>query len=82
MISDFVKEKKGNNIVRGVVSSILTLALGTVMLGFFFEVGDDLGLTGTANTTYNQIKTKGFTILYMVIIVPIALVVGAILTLV
>lgn len=75
-------EKKGMNVIRGVISSILLLALGAVMMGFFFEVGDDLGLTGDANTTYHKIKSKGFTILYMVIIVPIALVVGSIMTLI
>lgn len=75
-------EKKGMNVIRGVISSILLLALGAVMMGFFFEVGDDLGLTGDANDTYHKIKSKGFTILYMVIIVPIALVVGSIMTLI
>lgn len=79
-IKNLVHEKKGNNIVRGVVSSILTMALGAVMLGFFFQVGDDVVAGDT--TVYNKIKAKGFVILYMVIIVPIALVVGAILTLV
>ena len=81
-IKNFIQAKRGNNLVRGVVSSVLTLTLGAILLGFFFEIGDTLELTGSSTVTYTKIKSKGFVLLYMVIIIPIALIVGAILTLV
>ena len=81
-LESFLLEQKGANIIQGILSSILMLSLGAIMLGFFYEVGDSLGITGDANTTYNKIKSKGFVILYMVIIIPIALVVGAVMSII
>ena len=77
-LSKYLVEMKGNNLMRGVVNSIMVLALGVVALGFFFQVGDTLALTGESSTYYNKIKTIGFSVLYLTIIVPIALVVAAV----
>ena len=91
-LESFLLEQKGANIIQGILSVILMLSLGAIMLGFLYEVGDDVMsgqctrlnattcISNDANNTYNKIKSKGFVILYMVIIIPIALVVGAVMS--
>jgi len=75
-LNEFIQEKKGVNVLRGLVSAIATLAMGAVVLGFFFDIGDDLVDETGFNETYHKIQDKGALILYAGVIVPLALLMG------
>jgi len=75
-----VVEKKGTNIVRGIIGTLATLGFGAVVLGFFFSIGDSLIPSGDYNNTYQQIKSQGATVMYATIIIPLALLMGAVMT--
>jgi len=77
-LNDFIMEKKGSNIIRGVIGALATLGFGAVVLGFFFSIGDSLIPSGSYNTTYQNIKTQGALVLYATIIIPLALLMGAV----
>jgi hypothetical protein len=78
MLSDYVKEKKGSSIIRGIIGTLTTLGFGAVVLGFFFSIGDSLVPSGSFNTTYQLIKSQGALVLYACIIIPLALLMGAV----
>jgi hypothetical protein len=77
-LSDYIAEKKGSSIIRGVIGALATLGFGAVVLGFFFSIGDSLVPSGSFNTTYQQIKSQGALVLYACIIIPLALLMGAV----
>ena len=80
MLDKYLMEKKGSNIIRGIVSALATLGFGAVILGFFFSVGDSLIPSGAYNDTYQNIKTQGALVLYATIVIPLALVLGAVMS--
>ena len=77
---EFLAERKGSNVIRGMISTIATLAFGAVLIGFFFTVGDSLIPSGEFNTTYQKIKSQGALILYGGIIIPLAILMGVVLS--
>ncbi len=77
-LSEFIAQKKGSSIIRGVIGSIATLGFGVIVVGFFFSIGDSLVPSGSFNTTYQNIKTQGALVLYACIIIPLALLMGAV----
>jgi len=79
-LHDYIAEKKGTNIVRGIIGTLATLGFGAVVLGFFFSIGDTLIPTGDFNDTYQNIKAQGATVLYATIIIPLALLMGAVMS--
>ena len=78
----FLAERKGANVIRGIISSIVILAFGAVLVGFFFSIGDGLIPSGTYNETYQKIKTQGAQILYGAIIIPLAILMGVVMTII
>jgi len=79
-LHDYIAEKKGSNIVRGIIGTLMTLGFGAVVLGFFFSIGDTLIPSGDFNDTYQNIKSNGALVLYATIIIPLALLMGAVLS--
>ena len=55
-LDSLIQEQRGANVLRGVISFIFTLVIGIIVVFKFFEVADDMGLTGDANDTYYSIK--------------------------
>ena len=80
--TEFLTERKGSNVIRGIISSIVILAFGAVLVGFFFSIGDSLIPSGSYNETYQKIKTQGALILYGAIIIPLAILMGVVMTLI
>lgn len=75
-------ERKGANVIRGIISSIVILAFGAVLVGFFFSIGDSLIPSGSYNDTYQKIKSQGALILYGAIIIPLAILMGVVMTII
>lgn len=78
----FLAERKGANVVRGMISAIATLAFGVILVGFFFSIGDSLVPSGDYNTTYQKIKSQGALILYGGIIIPLAILMGVVMAII
>ena len=80
--TEFLTERKGANVIRGIISSIVTLAFGAVLIGFFFSIGDSLIPSGEYNDTYQLIKRQGALILYGAIIIPLAILMGVVMAII
>ena len=68
-----------SSVIRGIIGSLATLGFGAVVLGFFFTIGNSLVPSGAFNTTYQSIVSQGALVLYACIIIPLALLMGAVL---
>lgn len=77
MISEYIAEKRGTNMINSIVMAIATLAFGMILLGFLFLVGDSLIPSGAFNTTYQSLKNVGPLIIYACVIIPLAMLMGA-----
>jgi hypothetical protein len=77
-LSDFIAEKKGANVVNGIVSALGTIAMGVVMLGFLFTIGKQLVTGPPWNNTISDLETKGGLILYACILIPLAILIGTV----
>ena len=67
-----------SSVIRGIIGALATLGFGAVVLGFFFSIGNSLIPSGAYNTTYQNIVTQGALVLYACVIIPLALLMGAV----
>jgi len=55
-LTALIQEAKGANVVRGIISFIITLVMGLIVTFKFLATTDTMGLTGTGNETYQAFK--------------------------
>jgi len=79
-LDELIQESKGANVIRGIISFIMTLVMGLIVVFKFFGIADTMGLTDEGNDTYSSIKSTVYLVFGLLTIFLIAVGAGVVMS--